>query len=573
MKNFLTGLLAFALVSCGGGGGTSQPSPPPTPPPAPVSVSISPTTATAGVGSTVQFTSTVSNTANTAVNWQVNDVAGGNSTVGTISASGLYTAPADVPSPNTVTVKAVSQADVTKSASATATIVFSNTSLNGSYAFSFSGSDSLGGFFAAGTFQADGNGNLLNGVEDINHATGVFTNVLFSGSYSVGQDGRGTATITSSQGTSNFRFVVISSNFAQLIAFGSTDSGSGSITKQDQTAFVTSALNGNYVFGIDGFSTSGSVSSIAGRFTADGSGGISAGVLDINDGGSISNNVPFSASYSVASNGRGNLVFTSSLGTFQFAFYVISANQIRLISLDFLPAFFGLAEKQDGATFSIASLSGDYVFLESGFTTLGLAFTTGRLTTDGAGVITSGVFDENDTGFVSENVAFTGSYTVSANGRGTASLTSSLGTSTFAFYLESPTAGFFVGTDSFAVNSGGIVAQQGAPFSNSSVSGSYGFAIGGITTLGLINIVGQLQADGAGITTGTEDVNEAGALSSVVSLTGTYTISANGRGVATVTPTGGPPSNLRFYLVSGSGIAIIGVDSTALLIGAAGKQF
>jgi hypothetical protein len=139
--------------------------------------------------------------------------------------------------------------------------------------------------------------------------------------------------------------------------------------------------------------------------------------------------------------------------------------------------------------------------------------------------------------------------------------------------LASPTYGFFVGTDSFAVNSGDFLAQQGAPFSNSSVSGSYGFAIGGITTLGRINIVGQLGADGAGITTGTEEVNEAGALSSAVSLTGTYTISANGRGVATVTPTGGSPSNLRFYLASGSPIGIIGVDSTELLMGVARKQF
>jgi len=56
------------------------------------------------------------------VTWQVNGVTGGNATVGTISSSGLYTAPGVVPNPATVTVTAVSQADATKSAAAQVTI-------------------------------------------------------------------------------------------------------------------------------------------------------------------------------------------------------------------------------------------------------------------------------------------------------------------------------------------------------------------------------------------------------------------------------------------------------------------
>src|SRR5207244_12898072 len=69
----------------------------------PVSVAISPTSATVGAGGTQQFTATVTNTNNTAVTWQVNGVPGGNA-AGTISSAGLYTAPAVVPSPATVTV-------------------------------------------------------------------------------------------------------------------------------------------------------------------------------------------------------------------------------------------------------------------------------------------------------------------------------------------------------------------------------------------------------------------------------------------------------------------------------------
>jgi uncharacterized protein YjdB len=89
------------------------------PPPPPVSVTISPTSTSVRVGRTRQFTATVTNTPNTAVTWKVNGIAGGNSTVGTISTGGLYTAPG---STGTFTVTAVSVADPTKSASAKVTV-------------------------------------------------------------------------------------------------------------------------------------------------------------------------------------------------------------------------------------------------------------------------------------------------------------------------------------------------------------------------------------------------------------------------------------------------------------------
>ena len=55
----------------------------------------------------------------------MNGVTGGDSTHGTVSASGLYTAPSSVPNPANVIVTAVSQADNTKSASAAVAITLS----------------------------------------------------------------------------------------------------------------------------------------------------------------------------------------------------------------------------------------------------------------------------------------------------------------------------------------------------------------------------------------------------------------------------------------------------------------
>ena len=81
---------------------------------APVSVSISPLTASIVTGATKQFTSTVTGSTNTAVTWTTSN--------GTVSATGLYTAPSLA---GASTVTATSVADATKSASATVTITAS----------------------------------------------------------------------------------------------------------------------------------------------------------------------------------------------------------------------------------------------------------------------------------------------------------------------------------------------------------------------------------------------------------------------------------------------------------------
>lgn len=94
-----------------------------------INVSVSPSTATLPAGSGTQtFTATVSNSSNGTVTWQVNNVTSGNATVGTISASGVYSPPASVPSPATVTITAISVADPARSASAQVTITAAPTS-------------------------------------------------------------------------------------------------------------------------------------------------------------------------------------------------------------------------------------------------------------------------------------------------------------------------------------------------------------------------------------------------------------------------------------------------------------
>jgi YD repeat-containing protein len=72
-------------------------------------VFVSPTSASVKFGQTAQFTAQVlPSTLDQTVTWSVNDIVGGNASVGTVSALGLYTAPSSV---QTVTVRATSVAD------------------------------------------------------------------------------------------------------------------------------------------------------------------------------------------------------------------------------------------------------------------------------------------------------------------------------------------------------------------------------------------------------------------------------------------------------------------------------
>ncbi len=88
-----------------------------------VAVAVAPTTASISTGASQQFAASVTGTSNTAVTWTVSGTGCSGTTCGTISSAGLYTAPAVVPSPATVTVTATSVSDPTKSSLASVTVL------------------------------------------------------------------------------------------------------------------------------------------------------------------------------------------------------------------------------------------------------------------------------------------------------------------------------------------------------------------------------------------------------------------------------------------------------------------
>lgn len=121
-RAFLLLLLAVVGldISCGGTtGGSSGTNPPP--PPA-VSVSVSPATVNVRAGASQQFAPTVSGSSNQNVTWEVNGTAGGDSSNGTISGAGLYSAPGELPQQNSVIIAAVSAADTSAQGTSTVTL-------------------------------------------------------------------------------------------------------------------------------------------------------------------------------------------------------------------------------------------------------------------------------------------------------------------------------------------------------------------------------------------------------------------------------------------------------------------
>ena len=88
-----------------------------------VVVGVTPANVSAPVGATQQFAASVTGTSNTVVAWAVSGTGCSGRACGTISSSGLYTAPTAAPSPASVTITATSDSDPSKFATASVTIL------------------------------------------------------------------------------------------------------------------------------------------------------------------------------------------------------------------------------------------------------------------------------------------------------------------------------------------------------------------------------------------------------------------------------------------------------------------
>jgi hypothetical protein len=226
------------------------------------------------------------------------------------------------------------------------------------------------------------------------------------------------------------------------------------------------------------------------------------------------------------------------------------------------------------ASFSNASLSGNYVLSEAGASVSGSLALAGQFSADGAGNLTAGVADTNDAGVATFGpIAGQAVYSIAGTGTGTLALPGTSNTtqdvSSLLVFVIDPTLNLLdpnstsggggalvMDYDSSAVGSGFILPRSSGAF-----QGNYAVNLSFVDTTGETDWVGQSVVTGGGLT-GTVDVNADGVTTAGVSLSGTFTADASdvGRWIGTLA-LGSTNYSINCYQVSGTLFVIIDTDS------------
>jgi hypothetical protein len=565
-------------------------------------VAIDPSVVVVPAGQTFTFSATANGNA-IAPTWQVNGTTGGDSAHGIIGVTGVYTAPFTPPPGGSTVVTAQSGGN---SATATVVVVFSNASLSGPYAFSYSGQDSKGPLVVAGGFTANPSAGSISGIEDYNSTTQAPVQASpVSGTFSVNPDGSATATLTDAAagGSETWDLALVSSPQGQaspralLVRFDKTATGSGEADLQNTTDFALSAFNGNYAFNLSGSDGSGKPLQITGMFQANGLNGtipMSLAEEDINDAGTNTETAAdttlhglFAASANLTTNGRGTLQLTNTSteipGTYTFAFYIVDSTHLKVVETDAkataqLSGDLFSAPNIDGS-FSASILKGSYAFTLSGANVGGTASYAlgGVLVTSGSGSISGGVFDLNSGGTVTADTSITGSsYSVASGlGRISFSLTHGSTTRNFAAYATSGGSVEIIelDTDIVADGTGYLQTSIGIPQGSFALNLTSNANGSGFTEE---DVIGQIEfPSGAVIPLGSIDIDDRGTLTTGAPIENTSTIvspDSNGRGTSTV-ETHSANYSLAYYVVSNTIALAIEVDGQRVATGLVARQF
>jgi hypothetical protein len=507
---------------------------------------------------------------------------------GTIDQSGNYTAPRTPPPGGVVTVTATSAAG---SGNASVTILFSAATLNGQYAFNYSGEDA-GGFLAvAGTFTTNGSGTITSGFEDVNSgASGIVGAEITGGSFQVGPDGRTIATVITAQGTVTWQVTLVSNTHGLLVRFDSAATGSGTIDLANPALFSATSVQGNYSFGISGIDGGGNPMAIAGNFFSDGAGTfpINSAIQDVNDAGTVTQaDVSLHGGIINAVvdpvTGRGTLEFISTVpntGTLTFAFYIVDATHLKLVEIDAAPVLAGDAFSAP-STITLNTLNGSYAFTVGGAETAGPYAAGGVFTASGTGTIKGGVQDLNEQANVlhlMQTISATSStYQLSPTTTSNRILLTLNNGSTSFIYGAYPTSNGLVELvevdNAILISSGTAFLQS----STSALAGTFGFNTTGQTSSGEQDINGSLNAAGTTGLTGYLDINETGNIFLNTPLSGSTVAAPGNFGRGTLTLATAPPTSASFtiayYVVDNSNALVLEIDHAGVTLGTMAKQF
>jgi hypothetical protein len=362
-----------------------------------------------------------------------------------------------------------------------------NSVLKGSYAFLVSGYTTLAGpqtpVAWAGSLVADGGGNV-SGVIDSAGSSPPLSDQPVAGTYIIGVDLRGTLTLnTNVVGVSplTFNIAVGSLTTSSILtavatkgALTETDltKGTGFLEQQDTSSFSSSAITGNYAFGIKGKYLLGGIETFAaavGSFAANG-GTIGGGLVDAVDNGSIvANNGVLSGGYSVDASGRGQVAFSGiEPSPINATFYVVSASKWLVLAASASTAtgspiivWTGTVLQQSGLPSSMSSLNGTSVFEQNSASLSGSNVSVGLITfqNGNAGL----TLDENDAGTVSTQTSTTFTYSITSGSNGRFTVAATTSSTPIIGYLIAPNECFLLSEDEFG-DLAFIEPQSGGPF-------------------------------------------------------------------------------------------------------------
>jgi hypothetical protein len=517
-------------------------------PASPATVAVTPKTATVLAGKTVNLAALVTNTPNTAVAWSVAGAGCSGVTCGTIS-SGVYTAPPAAPSPAAVIVTATSESDPTKADQAVISIVDSPGGLiTGTFIYLLNGFDSAGGISAVGsiTFHSDG---TFIASEDESFSSGAASSDIWSGTYTIGSDGRGAITGSGLLiGTRTLQFSVLPGDEVRFVQFNSAGMRSSGVMRRVNSAVFT--LAGDWALEFTGVDRAGSPMGMTGNLQLKASGNITGSfALDTGNGltqGQLTGN------YGPPSAGRSSVQLAGPGQTLNWVFYIVSENEMFWLvngSRDpLITQLSGRALRRTGAPFTAQSLDAATVLSLTGNGWLSL----GALSFDGA-ISASGTIDQKTTFFsVVLNSSAKAEYSVdSVDGCGSLTLHSLADTQQFSICLIGHNHAFVLQTTGPTAAQAyiGEIEPQVANASADLLDGTYNFGSErpGNSHLGLA--AGTFTSSAA-VVNGTADItlpsSDAQAQTVAGSITSFYP--STGRGTATLNLPGF--STTVFYVVS-----------------------
>ncbi|HEY0702471.1 MAG TPA: Ig domain-containing protein [Candidatus Acidoferrales bacterium] len=463
--------------------------------------------------------------------------------------------------------------------------VATNKLLTGSYSFLFNGFDSAGNVVEAGNFSANGSGVISSGQFDSNRVSGVFTASTLTGTYTIGNDGRGTMQLigVNSKGamlTTNYLLAEQSNGNFQIVendTVGTPQTHGAGIMKPDSSSTLTAGnFSGNYAFEFIGQDVALAPAVIAGVVHANGLQNFSPGTIDVNDAGTYSPALALSGNYmGSGSNNKGLAVFTYRLPSSaqvqaEYTFYFVSPSDLFLVAVDTTdtthPRLAGEMILQDSSVvFNSGALQGPSVATGSGLNGKNADVYAGLLTGDGNSVADF-TFDENSGGTVSNGVGSNGTFVADPNANGRIQFTGvgaeSTGQKIAAAYLTGKNTGFTIGSNP-EVSFGLIEAQTSvAPFSASSLQGGYTLGAPSTEDTLALNVLGQLNSPGQGSLLGViDEVDNDGTIHSPQNFVGNYNVGTTGRGTMSTNSPIGIPANVIFYIVSQSSFRGISGDS------------